>query len=134
MIDREPAAILRVAAIGGLLLGFSASGCATVTDPPMAPMGRRERALDLIVPESADTNADLANLDDAAIEHALEEGNRQVNELTAQSFQYAAEHGEENLSRDAGYRSLLLKLKTAETKLGLIEDEKARRTAAKKRP
>ena len=81
----------------------------------------RARALDLVVP---DDPQDVTKLDDVALASQIEAMNRQVNELTAQTFEMALEpDGAASLA----YRQKLRELKIAETRLGGLEQEQIRR-------
>lgn len=86
--------------------------------------------MDLIVPPS---NSDPAKLDDAALAAAIQAGNAQVNALLAKSLDYAAAYEGSDLSRDSAYRKMLLDMRAAETELGKLEDEAARRKKDAKR-
>ena len=110
----------------GLLVIAFTLGCASqrpeakeveATTPP----DPRARELDLVVP---DDPQDVTKLDDVALASQIEAMNRQVNELTAQTFEMALEpDGAASLA----YRAKLRELKIAETRLGGLEQEQIRR-------
>lgn len=112
-------------------------GCASEALPPSAEKPGtvekphpRTRELDLIVPPSS---SDPVKLDDAALAAAIQAGNAQVNALLAKSLDYAAAYEGGDLSRDSAYRKMLLDMRAAETELGKLEDEAARRKKEAKR-